>query len=150
MSQINQLSTASSLTGSDLIPIFSSSNWDARKASLSALIELVQSSIAAPNVAVQTSTPGTGFDLAIASGNVSTWALIQPAGTLATGTVTLPLNTSTTDGTEVLVTSTQQITALTVGVNGATAVFGAPSSLSANAWFRLKYNLQFNSWYRIA
>jgi hypothetical protein len=52
------------------------------------------------------------------------WVLIQPAGTLATGTVTLPLNTGTPDGTEVLVTTTQQITTLTIGLNGAAAVYG--------------------------
>jgi hypothetical protein len=150
MAQINQLSSVGTLTGSDLIAIFSSENWDARKASLTTLLTFFQSAFAAPNVAVQFSTPGTGFNLAIASGSTSTWALLQPAGTLATGTVTLPLNTATLDGSEVLITSTQQITTLTTGINGATAVYGAPTSVGADSGFRLRFYQPTNSWYRIS
>lgn len=149
MSQINQLSTIDSLSGTDLIAIFSSENWDARKASLNTLLQFFRSSFAAPNVAVQFSVPTTGFSIPIASGNTSTWCVLQPAGTLAAGTVTLPLNTVTLDGTEVTVTSTQIITAFTLSLNGATAAFGAPTTLAGNAFFKMRYYLATNSWYRI-
>jgi hypothetical protein len=76
--------------------------------------------------------------------------LNQPAGTLAAGTITLPLNTGTPDGTEVLITTTQQITAFTLAGNGAAAVYGAPSTLAAEDFFRVRYVLSTNSWYRIA
>jgi len=61
----------------------------------------------------------------------------------------LPLNTTTPDGTEVLITSTQIITTLTIGPNGAANVFGAPATLAANGFARLRYVAATNSWYRI-
>jgi hypothetical protein len=75
--------------------------------------------------------------------------LLQPAGTLATGTITLPLNTGTPDGTQLLVTTTQIITAFTLALNGAAAAFGAPTTLSANAFFTMRFYQATNSWYRI-
>jgi hypothetical protein len=75
--------------------------------------------------------------------------ILQPAGTLAAGTITLPLNTGTPNGTEVLVTSTQIITSFTLALNGATAAFGAPTTLAANAFFRMRFYQSTNSWYRI-
>ena len=72
------------------------------------------------------------------------------APTLATGTVTLPLNTITPDGTEVLITSTQIITTLTVALNGASNAFGAPTTLAANGFARLRFVQSQNSWYRIS
>jgi hypothetical protein len=76
--------------------------------------------------------------------------LIQPAGTLATGTVTLPLNTQTPDGTEVLITTTQQITGFTLAPNGAAQLYGVPTTLAAQDNFRVRYYQPTNSWYRIA
>ena len=75
--------------------------------------------------------------------------LLQPAGTLATGTITLPLNTGTPDGTQLLVTTTQIITAFTLALNGAAAAFGAPTTLAANAFFAMRFYQATNSWYRI-
>jgi hypothetical protein len=76
--------------------------------------------------------------------------LLQPAGTLASGTVVLPLNTITPDGTEVLVTTSQQITSFTLGLNGATAAFGDPLTLAAEDFFRMRFVQATNSWYRIS
>jgi hypothetical protein len=69
---------------------------------------------------------------------------------LATGTITLPLNTSTPDGTEILVTTTQQITTFTLALNGAAAAFGDPTTLAAEDFFRMRFYQATNSWYRIA
>ena len=52
------------------------------------------------------------------------------------------------DGQEVLVTSTQAVTALTVSGNGST-VYGAPSALTANAFFKLRFDGVVKAWYRI-
>ena len=65
-------------------------------------------------------------------------------------TVTLPLNTLTPDGTEVLITTTQQITAFTLALNGAAAGFGDPTTLAAEDFFRMRFYQATNSWYRIA
>ena len=61
----------------------------------------------------------------------------------------LPLNTGVPDGTEVLITSTQTITAFTIALNGAAAIFGNVSTLTAGAAVRYRYYLATNSWYNI-
>jgi hypothetical protein len=75
--------------------------------------------------------------------------LLQPAGTLATGTITLPLNTGVPDGTTVLITTTQEITSLTIALNGATAVYGAVTSLAAGTATAIRFYQATNSWYQI-
>jgi len=49
----------------------------------------------------------------------------------------------------VLITTTQEITALTISLNGATAVFGSPTTLRPGAAVRLRFYLATNSWYSI-
>jgi hypothetical protein len=75
--------------------------------------------------------------------------LLQPAGTLATGTITLPLNTGVPDGTTVLITTTQEITSLTLALNGATAIFGGVTSLAAGTATAIRFYQATNSWYQI-
>ena len=151
MTTINQLAGLSQLSGGDLLPIYVPNNGDARKVSVSQLLAYFQTSFASPTVATNLFTPGTGFNVAVPT-PVSTqqWMVIQPAGTLATGTITLPLNTGTPDGTQVLVTTTQIITAFTLALNGAASAFGAPTTLAANAFFTMRFYQATNSWYRIA
>lgn len=151
MAQINQLSQLSQASSGDQIAVYSPQNGDARRMSLGALLEYFQKTFASPTLATHIATPGTGFNLAVPTPvNEQQWMLIQPAGSLAAGTVTLPLNTQTPDGTEVLVTTTQLITAFTLGLNGASAAIGAPSTLLAQAYFRMRFVVATNTWYRIA
>jgi hypothetical protein len=75
--------------------------------------------------------------------------LLQPAGTLAAGTITLPLNTGVPDGTTVLITTTQEITSLTLGLNGASAIFGGVTSLAAGTATAIRFYQPTNSWYQI-
>jgi hypothetical protein len=75
--------------------------------------------------------------------------LLQPAGTLATGTITLPLNTGVPDGTTVLITTTQEITSLTIALNGATALYGGVSFLGAGTATAIRFYQPTNSWYQI-
>jgi hypothetical protein len=75
--------------------------------------------------------------------------LLQPAGTLSSGTITLPLNTSVPDGTTVLITSTQEITSLSIALNGATALYGGVTNLSAGAATAIRFYQPTNSWYQI-
>jgi hypothetical protein len=151
MPQINQLSSISQVSGANQIPVYDQNNGDARKMSVSALLQYFQTAFAAPTVATNLFTPGTGFNVAVPTPvSQQQWMIIQPAGTLATGTITLPLNTGTPDGTEVLVTTTQQITAFTLALNGAANGYGAPSTLAAQDFFRMRFYQATNSWYRIA
>lgn len=151
MPQINQLPLLAQVSPGDQVPIYSPNNGDARRLPISALLAYFQQTFASPTLATNVYTPGTGFNLAVPTPVAQQqWMLIQPAGTLATGTVTLPLNTGTPDGTEVLITTTQQITAFTLAINGATAAYGAPLTLAAEDFFRMRFVQATNSWYRIA
>lgn len=151
MPQINQLPLLSQVSPGDQVPVYSPNNGDARRLPISQLLAYFQQTFASPTLATNVYTPGTGFNLPVPTPVAQQqWMLIQPAGTLATGTVTLPLNTGTPDGTEVLVTTTQDITGFTLALNGATAAYGAPTTLLAEEFFRVRFVQATNSWYRIA
>lgn len=151
MPYINQLPLLAVASPGDQIPVYTPNNGDARRLPIGALLAYFQQTFASPTLATNVYTPGTGFNLAVPTPVAQQqWMLIQPAGTLATGTVTLPLNTGTPDGTEVLITTTQQITAFTLALNGAAAAYGDPTTLAAEDFFRMRYVLATNSWYRIA
>jgi hypothetical protein len=150
MPTINQLSPLSQLSSGDQFPVYNTANGDARRVSVNALLTYFQQQFASPSVATNVYVPTTGFSLAVPTPVAEQqWMLLQPVSTLATGTITLPLNTTTADGTEVLITSTQTITALTISLNGATAVFGSPTTLQGGAAVRLRFYLATNSWYAI-
>jgi len=151
MPTINQLPLLSQVSAGDQIPVYTPNNGDARRMPISSLLAYFQTSFASPTMAVNLFTPGTGFNITVPTPvSDQQWMLLQPAGTLATGTITLPLNTGTPDGTEVLVTTTQQITAFTLALNGAAAGYGFPTALAAEDLFRVRFYQGTNSWYRIA
>jgi hypothetical protein len=150
MPQINQLASLSQVSGADQIPVYNTNNGDARKMSVNALLQYFQTTFAAPTVATNLFTPGAGFNITVPTPVADQqWMILQPAGTLATGTITLPLNTGVPDGTEVLITSTQTVTAFTLALNGAAQIFGNISTLTAGAAVRYRYYLATNSWYNI-
>jgi len=151
MPYINQLPLLAVASPGDQIPVYTPNNGDARRLPIGALLQYFQQTFASPTLATNVYTPGTGFNLPVPTPVAQQqWMLIQPAGTLATGSVTLPLNTSTPDGTEVLITTTQQITAFTLNANGASQLYGDPTTLAAEDFFRMRFVQATNSWYRIA
>jgi hypothetical protein len=151
MPTINQLPSLATVSSGDQIPVYTPSNGDARRMSISALLTYFQQSFASPTLATNLYVPGTGFNQTVPTPVAQQqWMLLQPAGTLATGTITFPLNTGVPDGTEVLITSTQTITALTLAPNNAANIFGAVTTLSAGGFVRYRFYQPTNSWYRIA
>jgi hypothetical protein len=151
MALIYQLPLLSQASPGDQLAVYAPNTGDARRLPMSALLTFFQQQFASPTMATNLYTPGTGFNIAAPTPvSQQQWILIQPAGTLATGTVTLPLNTSTPDGTEILITTTQQITAFTLALNGAAAAYGDPATLAAEDFFRMRFYQATNSWYRIA
>ena len=151
MALIYQLPLLSQVSGGDQLAVYAPNTGDARRLPMSALLQYFQQTFASPTMATNVYVPGTGFNIAVPTPVAQQqWVLIQPAGLLATGTVTLPLNTGTPDGFELLVTTTQQITAFTLALNGATAAFGNPGTLAASDFFRMRFVQATNSWYRIA
>lgn len=148
MTDINQLTTQDQLSLSDLLPIWSGGNSDTRKVSLSAVVALVQAQLTGSGMLMtQYAAPNaSGFSVAITpvfSGG-SVYLLLTPAAGYAAGTIVLP--SAPVDGQEVVVSTTQAVTALTV--NGGT-VNGAPTTLAANGFFHLRYDGVFKAWYRI-
>lgn len=151
MAQINQLPLMSSISSGEQLPVYSPNNGDARRVSIGTLLDYFEQTFASPTVATNLYTPGTGFNITVPTPTSEQhWMLIQPAGTLAAGTITLPLNTGVPDGTQVLVTTTQIITTFNLALNGAASAFGAPTTLAANAFFTMRYYKATNSWYRVA
>jgi len=149
MCGLNGLPVVGTVSGSDQVHVFSASiGFDARSP-LSSILAYFQTAFASPTMATQFAVPGDGFSIAVSQGGSNTWVLLQPVAPLASGTVTLPLNASAPDGQEVTITATQLISALSIGLNGASALFGAPASLSASTPFRLRFYRATNSWYRV-
>ena len=150
MPQINQLPVLSTISSGDQLPVYSPKNGDARRTSIGSLLTFFQQSFASPTLAVNLYVPGNGFNITVPTPvSQDQWMLLQPAGTLATGTITLPLNTSVPDGTTVLITTTQEITSLTIALNGATALYGGVSFLGAGTATAIRFYQPTNSWYQI-
>jgi hypothetical protein len=150
MPQINQLPVLSTISSGDQLPVYSPNNGDARRTSIGSLLTFFQQSFASPTLAVNLYVPGNGFNITVPTPvSQDQWMLLQPAGTLATGTITLPLNTGVPDGTTVLITTTQEITSLTIALNGATAIYGGVSFLGAGTATAIRFYQPTNSWYQI-
>jgi hypothetical protein len=150
MPQINQLPVLSTVSSGDQLPVYSPNNGDARRLSIGNLLTFFQQSFASPTLSVNLYVPGSGFNITVPTPvSQDQWMLLQPAGTLATGTITLPLNTSVPDGTTVLITTTQEITSLTIALNGATALYGGVSFLGAGTATAIRFYQPTNSWYQI-
>jgi|GEM_PF-439810 len=92
------------------------------------------------------SPDATGFTVAITDGPDSVYLLLTPDATYATGTITLPSIANASDNQEVLVISSQAVTALTINGNGAVSVTGAPTTLAANTPFRIRLDLSLRIW----
>jgi hypothetical protein len=152
MPTINQLPLLLQVSPGDQFAVYTPNNGDARRLPVSSLLTFFQQTFASPTLAVNLFVPGNGFNIPVPTPAAQQqWILLQPAGTLASGSITLPLNTLTPDGVEILLTTTQQITAFTINLNGATAVFGnGLTTLAAGDQFRLRYFNSTNSYYRIA
>jgi len=150
MTTINQLNAADTINISDLLPIYSQQNGDARKVSAYQLAQFVAGQITVPDDKItQYSAPAlTGFTTQVNDASDSVWLIMMPTGTMAAGTIKLPAVANAANRQEVLVNCTQIVTALTVDGNGAT-VTGAPSTLAANAFFRLRYESTLKTWYRV-
>jgi hypothetical protein len=85
----------------------------------------------------------TGFSYTFAAG--TTVLVMNPAGTLATGTITMPA--APADGMTISFSSTRTITALTVNANTGQSIVGAPTVLPANQAGGYVYRLSNTTWY---
>lgn len=88
--------------------------------------------------------PLTGFTLTF--GNSQSYLALNPAGTLATGTVTLAPAPS--DGAKECIFTTQTITSLTVSANTGQSINNAVTTLSANTGVCYLYSASNTTWDR--
>ena len=87
----------------------------------------------------------TGFSYTFATG--ITTLIAAPAGTLATGTITMP--GSPADGMVVTITTTQEITALTINGNTGQSIGGTQvTQMPANSAMSFVYRQSNTTWYR--
>lgn len=90
----------------------------------------------------QYEVPLTGFSISVRSGFLH----LNPAGTLATGTVLLPLNPL--DGQKFGIVSTQLQTALTITANAGDTIANTSTSLAALLPILWRYHLATRTWRR--
>lgn len=157
MPTINQLSAISTLTAGDLFALFSTSNGDARKCAVSVLQSYLQANLtftasgAVAEYVTQYAAPAaSGFNVAVTDGDDNIWLILTPLAGYAAGTITLPASSGAVDKQQVNVNCTQAVTTLTIGANGASAVVGAPTALTANQFFTLRFDAATSNWYRVA
>ena len=152
MPRINLLSSTSSISSGDLFAVFVQSVGDVRKVPLSQLVTYLEpllSTTGKQEFTKQYYAPNTtGFSVQITDNDDNIWLILTPTTGLAAGTIILPALGNVADKQEILVNSTQQVNALTVNGNGA-SVNGAPTSLGADDFFKLKYDNVTQSWYLV-
>lgn len=151
---ISQLSSTDSINAGDQLALGSTSNGDDRRVAVSLLQSFMQASLSfatdSSTFTTQYSSPSaTAFNVTIDPVTSNVHLILTPTATFATGTITLPAVAGVIDKQEILINCTQIVTTLTVDGNGATSVTGEPSTLSANDFFKLKYDLPNSVWYRV-
>jgi hypothetical protein len=149
-----KLTQASTVSSGDWVVLWKTDQGDSRGVSFTDFTAALQSalSIGRPEADTQYSAPAaTGFSVNISGivANHDVHLILTPAAGYADGTLVLPLNTACRDKQEITVNCTQSVGALAITANGATSVVGAPSALSANDFFKLKFDLPTNNWYRV-
>jgi hypothetical protein len=143
---ILDLTQVTAVGAGDQIPLASAAGGDDQRATMAQLVAYLNTAltVVVPKLVQQFSAPVTGGTVTVAAGDI--WLIVTPASTLATLTIALPA--ARTEGQIVRVNCTQIITALTVSGQG-TAVSGAPTTLTAGAFFDMAYSATLNSWYRV-
>lgn len=90
-------------------------------------------------------SPTTGFTITFAN-NTAT-LILTPAGTLASGTITMP--SAPADKMVVRFSSSQSITTLTVSPNSGQSISNAPTAAVPGQGFSFIYNLATTTWLRL-
>ena len=148
MVQQNNLTATDAAAASDSVQLWKGSRW--YSAPLSVLLTYFDAQINPGTVTTQYSAPSASpATVTLTARTTDIWLVLTPTGTIAALTITLPTPGNSYDKQEISVNCTQAITALTVDGNGATAVTGEPASMSANDFFKLRYDAATSTWYRV-
>ena len=136
--KISGMTAATALTGTEAFESVQTSNT--RK------VVATQIKTYVDNAAYTYNVPLTGFALTI--GASIQYLILEPAGVLATGTITMPA--SPTDGYRVGFTSTQVVTALTLTPNTGQTIRNSPTALAAGVGVTFLYRSANATWYRVS
>lgn len=131
---------------SDQLFFWQTANGGYRASPMTVLIEFLNAELSteAKKTTTTYSPAATGWTAVVE--NKNTWLLLTPTAVTAAGSITLP--TGATDGIEVLVTSTMEVTALTI-TSADAQIIAAPATLAANDSFVLKYSGVTQTWYKV-
>lgn len=134
------------LAGADLFRLWNTAYGGDAALSLTNLVAYITATLTLGELTTQYAAPeATGFSVTVSDGD--TWLILTPDAGYAAGTIVLPTGA---DKEEVLVNCTEAVTALTITPATGDTVTGAPTSLSANDCFRLRYDEVMSTWYRVA
>jgi hypothetical protein len=149
---INRLNEGT-LSAASALPFYDPSNGADRRASMTALAELMAELLPTPGglVTQYASPSATGFTVTVSppTAGASMWLLMTPVAGYAAGTIVFPAVATVNDGQEVLVTSTQSVSTVTWTGNGAT-ISGAPAGITGGTPLRFKFDRVSGAWYRVA
>lgn len=150
MTTINQLTAMDDVSAGDLVPVFSTNNGDTRRVSMSVVKTFCQDGITANDdkITQYVSPSATGFSVQVNNASSSVFLLITPTGSFAAGTLVLPVQANCIDRQEILIFSSDSVATLTINGNGST-VLGAPTTIAANGFFRLRFDNVNKIWYRV-
>jgi hypothetical protein len=150
MVQIYNLNTINSLNGNDSIIVYSTLNSGTSKTSLNTLLEFIAKNYASPQFQKQQQVvTSNNFNVQVNDTSSNTWLVLNLINTFSVGSITLPYVSNCIEGQEVLVNCSYQVNSFTVNANGSIAVYGAPSALAARSFFKLRFNSNDLSWYRV-
>ena len=141
------LSVSDSVESGDQFLVAKGQTRNYRTISQTTMLTWIKSYFSSPDPVTQVFTPGDGGTISMAQNGTNAWLLLKPTGALATLSITLPAASVAVDGQIVECSITLQVASVAITSAGAT-VNGAPTVLSADDYFRLKYNAQSLSWYK--
>ena len=104
------------------------------------------SRIVDPNNAYLYSVPLDGFNLTL--GHNTSSLILNPAGVLSSGSITMP--SSPFNGQFVRISSTKNITTISVSANVGQTINNAPTSLTAGVGVAFQFVLSQLSWFKVA
>jgi len=136
--KISGMTAASALTGTEAFESVQSGNT--RK------VVATQVKTYVDNAAYTFNVPVTGFSITIGA-NVQ-YLILDPAGTLASGTITMPA--SPTDGYRVGIASSKIVTALTLTPGAGQTIPNSPTALAAGVGVTFLYRSANATWYRVS
>lgn len=149
MTTIPNLSATDIIVSSDQFVTFKLSNGDNRKVAASVLLAYMQENLLLPSFTTQYASPTiSGETIQVTGSGADIYLMLTPTDGFDTMVIVFPLLATLLDRQEILITSSKQVTALTISPNGAIIV-GEPSSITSDGFFKMRYDAVNTTWRRV-